>query len=1055
MLSVEKTNVNFSNVISEDETINYFVYEYFYNGGGVSLGDINNDGLIDIYFTGNMVSDKLYLNKGNMVFEDITETAIKSGQDGWHSGTTMADVNGDGFLDIYVCRSGYIGGSDVKSNLLYINNGDLTFTEQAKEFGLADTSLSTQAAFFDYDLDGDLDVYVMNYPKKLFSFSKEELVELYKNHKNESDHFYKNENGKFVDASFESHINNHSFGLGLSVGDVNNDGYPDMYVSNDYEMKDFLFINRNGVFSEEINQRTKHISYFGMGTDIADFNNDGDMDIIEMDMAYPTHNKSKRNMASMSSDKFWGIVSSGNHFQYMVNTLQLNNGNGTYSEIGQLAKVAKTDWSWAALFADFDMDGNKDLVVTNGFNRDVTDRDFQNKLEDKIEEKGKLKIDEVFQFVTSTKVSNYIFKNKGDLSFKDYSKEWGFDKEVNSNGIAYADLDNDGDLDLVVNNLGETSSIYENQTNESKNYLTVKLKGTSQNQFAIGAKVTVETDEKTQVQELFLTRGFQSSVAPQLTFGLGVEANIKRIEVRWPDKKISEILNVEPNQVLSIDYNSSSFVNDKVKENALMFESLQSDIGLDYKHDENFFNDFDRELLLPHILSRQGPGIAVGDVNGDGLSDVYFGGAKESSGAIYVQNAEGKFTMANNKVFENDKMSEDLDALFLDVDNDKDLDLYVTSGGNDYNENDKNLQDRLYLNDGKGSFSKTELPKMYTSTKVVKSADIDGDGDLDLFVGGRLVPGKYPFPTSSYVLINENGKYIDKSDEYLKENQTMGMVTDAEIVDINKDGKIDIAVVGEWMGLTIFINKGGFFEKLPEVSSTKGLWYSIEAGDFDNDGDVDFVAGNLGTNSKFKASEEKPFNIYGHDFDENGKVDIVLSSFEGDKHFPVRGKECSTQQMPFISEKFPTYKEFAEAEMESVYGDKLNEALHLEVTGLYSSVFLNDGLGNFTINHLPKMAQISPIQDMIVEDVNNDGNLDIIAAGNMYGAEVETVRYDAGRGICLIGNGKGDFTPLTPKESGLFVWNNVKSVDKLSIKNIPVYIFGVNNGIPIIVQKSN
>lgn len=1045
LLSANHTGISFTNSLVEDNVNNSFQYEYFYNGGGVSLGDINNDGLVDIYFTGNMVSDKLYLNKGNLVFEDITSSAIKTGDKGWHTGTTMADVNGDGFLDIYICRAGYLGGDDLKSNLLYINNGDLTFTESAKSYGLADASLSTQASFFDYDLDGDLDVYVLNIPDGMFAFSQQEYYQLFKNRKNQSDHFFRNDNGQFVDVSYPTRISNHAFGLGISVGDLNNDGYPDVYVSNDYEVRDYMFMNNGSVFYEELQGRTKHISNFGMGTDIADFNNDGDADIIEMDMAYSSHVRSKRNMESMSSAKFWGNVKNGNHFQYMINTLQLNNGKGTFSEIGQLAKVAKTDWSWGALFADFDNDGLKDLVITNGHKRDLTDRDFKTTLKKEIEKKGKLDIKEVFAIAPSTKVSNYVFKNSGAFEFENFAKKWGFDKKVNSNGIAYADLDNDGDLDLVINNLDEEASIYENQSHQ--NYLSVQLKGNKQNKFAIGAKVTLYSDEKKQVQELFLTRGFQSSVSTKLNFGVGKLDKIDKVEIRWPDQQTTILENISVNQLLTVDYSKSSF-SKPVEENIEpLFVQIPNPIDTGYRHIENQFNDFDRELLLPHILSRQGPCMTVADVNGDGLEDIYIGGAKESVGSLYIQKSSGSFSIGNTMNFTQDKMSEDLGALFFDVDNDGDLDLYVASGGNDFDENDKALQDRLYLNNGEGYFSKSTnlLPKMITSTKVVKATDFDADGDLDLFIGGRLVVGKYPTIPRSYLLENNNGKFTDVTATYCKELLSPGMITGAEFIDVNNDGKIDLTLVGEWMGFTTFLNKGNSFEKKLVNKETEGLWFSLFAKDIDNDGDMDYVAGNLGSNSKFKASKEKPFNVYGNDFDRNGSFDIVLSAFEGENNYPLRGKECSSQQMPFLTEKYPTYKEFAEADVNALYGEKLDESLHLTVRNLHSSVFINDGKGSFEMNSLPNIAQFSPILGLQFEDVNKDGNIDIIAAGNMYGAEVETVRYDAGRGVCLLGDGKGSFKGLSPKESGFFASDNVKVLERIKVGKKDVFLLGINN----------
>jgi len=1056
LLETAKTKVLFSNNIKEDDINNAFKYEYFYNGAGVSIGDINNDGLPDIYFTGNMVEDKLFLNKGNLEFEDITESAIGKQPNGWHTGTTFADINSDGLLDIYVCRGGDIKNYADQSNLLYINNGDLTFTEQAKNFGLDDKSNSTQAAFFDYDLDGDLDAYVMNIPNELFQYSKEDYKKMFETNTNVSDHFYKNEGGKFIEISKSLGINNHAFGLGLCVSDIDNNGYPDIYVANDYEDRDYLFMNTNGVFKEELKLRTRHISNFGMGIDIADYNNDNHQDIVELDMAYPSHERSKRNMASMSIEKFWNTVASGNYYQYMSNTLQLNNGNGTFSEIGLMAKIAKTDWSWAALFADFDNDGYKDLVVTNGQLRDLKDRDFQEELKQQIDTKGKLSIDEVYSFAPSSVQSNYVFKNKGDLTFQDNTKEWGFDNEVNSNGIAYADLDNDGDLDLVVNNLNKNASIYQNNINGKQNYISFQLNGTKNNAFAYGTKVKIYTEKGTQIQEISPTRGYLSSVDTKLHFGLGGISSIQKAEIIWPDNKATTLPNLKVNQTHLISYNESSFNELKQDKTIPVFKDISQTQPLKYYHKENKFNDWDREILLPYALSSQGPEIAVSDLNNDQLDDVFIGGSSGNLSQVMYQNPDGTFISSKKNFFSEDILSEDIGALFFDADNDGDKDLYVCSGGNEFNKNAKALQDRLYLNDGNGQFKKSlkALPEMISSTKIVVSGDLDNDGDLDLFVGGRLTPGEYPKASRSYILRNDNGKFTNITEQMSKDLLLPGMITGAEFTDVNNDKKLDLILVGEWMGFTQFINNGETFSKKEVDVSTEGIWFSLTSGDIDNDGDIDFVAGNLGANSKFKASLEKPFNIYGNDFDENGSFDLVLSAYEGDTNYPVRGKECSSQQIPSLSEKFPSYKSFAESDMKQLYGRKLDEALHLTARHLKSSVFINDGKGNFDMITLPNEAQFSPLMEIFLDDIDGDKNLDIIAAGNLYEAEVETIRYDAGRGVFLLGNGKGNFNAITPEESGFFAWNNVKSMARITLANKKGYILGVNKNVPqILIYK--
>ncbi len=1050
LLSQEKTNITFKNSLKEDDRNNGLAYEYFYNGGGVSVGDLNGDDLPDLFFTGNQVGDRLYFNRGDMVFEDVTEKALKGLTNGWSTGSVFADVNGDGLLDIYVCRGGDPAVYKDASNRLFINKGDGTFVEKAAEMGLDDSFNSTQAAFFDYDRDGDLDVYVLNHPRELFAFTRAELMELFQSGKNESDRLYRNDSGKFVNVSVEMGINNHAFGLGLAVGDIDNNGWPDVYVANDYEDRDYLFMNKGGTFSEELNIRTKHVSNFGMGVDIADFNNDGDMDILELDMAYPSHERSKRNMASMSTEKFWRIVQTGNHFQYMVNTLQMNNGNGTFSEIGQFAGVAKTDWSWAGLFADLDNDGKKDIVITNGQHRDLKDRDFQQELEDRIKEKEKLTIDEVFSFTPATKQRNFVFRNDGDLHFSDQSEEWGLDRKVNSNGLAYADLDNDGDLDLIVNNLDDVASVYENRLKGQKHYIRFALKGPKKNTFAYGARIRIYHEGGFQVQDLQPTRGFQSSVEPVLHFGLGSLTAVDRVEITWPDGKQTVLEGVEIDQQHVLDYATASFTTIAVDQPAVYFTDITTSLPIEFRHTENSFNDFDREVLLPHAFSNMGPCVAVADVNGDGTDDVFIGGAKNQAGALYLQNLQtGKFKLQENSPFARETAFEDVGAHFFDADGDGDPDLYVTSGGNDFDANSSDLQDRLYINDGKGNFIRSGgLPEMITSTKVVRSGDIDGDGDLDLFVGGRIVPGKYPESPRSYLLLNEGGTFRDVTATWNKSLEYPGLVSGAELVDINGDKKADLTLVCEWGGLQRYINKGGKFEAKKVDAATEGLWFSLTAADIDNDGDMDFVAGNLGKNCKFKASDDRPFNIYGADFDDNGTYDAVLSTFHETQNLPVRGRECSSQQMPFITEKCPSYKSYAESDMEDLFGGKLGTALHKTARTLYSAVFINDGSGNFKMQHLPTLAQLSPILGVLIEDINQDGNPDLITVGNMYEAEVETVRYDAGRGVCLLGDGKGGFSALEPKASGFFAWNNVKGISRLKIGGRPAYLLPVNNSYP-------
>jgi hypothetical protein len=1035
-LPSSQTKIDFSNTLNLDLKV-MAKFDYNYAGGGVAVGDINNDGLIDIYIVGNSVADKLYLNKGDFVFEDITKAAILSGFDGWHTGVNMVDVNADGYLDIFVSRL----NKDLTglTNLLYINNKDNTFSESSEKFGFVDTSITFQTVFFDGDLDGDLDCYVLN------SVNREKQTNSSSDEKqfSQSDIYYENKNGFFINESKKVGINNNSFGLSAVASDVDNDGQVDLYVSNDFEGRDYLFMNENGVFNEDIMNKTKHISYYGMGVDVADINNDGLVDVIVLDMGYDDHVKSKENMPTMSFERFWKNVYDGNHYQYMQNTLQLNNGNGTFSEIAQLAGISKTDWSWGVLLADFDNDGYKDIVITNGIKREIMNQDFR------LTHENQNEIDtSFFKTLPLSKSQNRFYKNNKDLTFSNVSQQWGVNSEINSSGVAYADFDNDGDLDLVVNNLDTICSIFENQNSENNNYLSFQLKGNSDNPFAIGARITIYSNLGMQMKELFPVRGFQSSVDYRLLFGLDKDEVIEKVVIRWPDLKTTVLKNIKVNQFLIIDYNKSKFKDLKSSaRKEILFSDYTEQLNLNYEHNENKFNDFDRELLLPHMYSRLGPTISVGDINGDGLEDFFVGSPKNQKSIIYIQDYNGAFSILKNEDIENDFLCEDVGSLFFDFDNDNDLDLFVASGGNDLDLHDTLLQDRLYINDGRGHFIKSSgvLPVMLTSTKIVKPYDFDNDGDIDLFVGGRIVPGYFPQSPKSYLLKNENGKMVDVTLNMCPDIQNVGMVTGANFEDVNGDELIDLVLVGEWMPLSVFINKGNKLELQTPKIETEGLWYSLEAVDVDNDGDIDFVAGNLGMNTKYKASEKKPFHVYGNDFDNNGQYDIVLSTYQDTINYPVRGKECSSQQMPFINDQFKTYHDYAIATMEDIYGDKLNESKHLTVRTLKSCVFMNDGSGNFTMQTLPNEAQFSPIQSILIDDYNKDGNMDVLMVGNMYETEVETVRYDAGIGVCLLGDGKGGFSVISNFKSGFFVNENVKTLKKIMINHQNVFLIGVNN----------
>jgi enediyne biosynthesis protein E4 len=875
-----QSKIDFKNVIKQDGNFNCFHYSYMFNGGGVAIGDINNDGLQDIYFTANQTSNKLYINKKNFEFEDITEKANVADDKGWTTGTSMIDINNDGWLDIYVCKSASLNDEELRRNKLYINQKDGTFSEEAKAYGLDDKGFSIQSYFFDYDKDGDLDMYLVNHRVDFENTLRLEQKEAQKMFPETSDHLYRNDNNFFTDVTVSSRIINKAWGLSASIGDYNNDGWPDIYVANDYIMPDFLYINnQDGTFSNQLNTRFKHISYNSMGSDYADINNDFLPDLMVLEMSAEDHVRSKENMASMNTEGFDKIINANYNRPYMANTVQLNNGNGSFSDIGQLIGMSKTDWSWAPLIADFDNDGYKDVFVTNGIDRNFANQDYIRKVKKNLDDKIAMTIYDVIDMIPNEKIANYSFKNNGDLSFTNTTESWGLNKKVNSNGVAYADLDNDGDLDLVVNNMTDIASIYEN--NSAGNYLNIKLIGSDKNKNGIGAKVKIFTEKQQQYQELYTARGYQSSVTNVLNFGLGEEDEVEKIEVIWEDGLVSIVENTNTNQTIIIDIKDAkqqdaSVV--KVNRNFVGINPLQ--LGIDFVHQESIFNDFSKQVLLPQKLSQQGPTLSVGDLNKDGLEDFFVGGAKDQSGKVYFQNKSGQFVASSQPALENDKAFEDNGSLFFDVNGDGYLDLYVASGSYELPENSPFLQDRLYLNDKTGKFVKSNaIPKMLTFTKTVKAVDYDKDGDLDLTIGGRCIPGKYPLVPNSYILENNKGIFKDVTQAIAPEFSKVGLVNDLLFSDYDGDGDKDLIVAGEWMPITVFKNTNGTFKMtmLPEFKNSEGWWNTVAEVDIDKDGDLDYFFGNLGGNNKFHPSVEKPLHIYGNNFDDNGTYDMLLS----------------------------------------------------------------------------------------------------------------------------------------------------------------------------------
>ncbi|WP_242203089.1 VCBS repeat-containing protein [Aestuariivivens insulae] len=1063
IISQDHSNLIFSNTVKQTRENNHMINSEFISGGGVAVGDINNDGLQDIFFTGNQVRDRLFLNKGDFKFEDISIKAGISQDNKWSMGVTFVDIDNDGDQDIYVCRSIYLENHK-SANQLYINNGDLTFTEKAAEFGLNDKGFSVQAIFFDYDNDGLLDVYVVNQPPSIPNIGDKMNVTRFSDILF-SDRLYKNNgNGTFEDQTISSNIRNFGFGLSASVGDFNNDGWQDIYVSNDFDVADHLYINqKDGTFKDNIREATKHISFFSMGSDIADYDNDGNLDIVVVDMVAEDHKRIKTHMGGMQPEKFWNIVNKGGHYQYMFNTLQRNNGNGTFSELGQLAGVTNTDWSWAPLFADFDNDGFKDLFVTNGIKSNIRNSDLLNKYQQKLDSIKKVaqqqnmdptKMIDVMEFVEmapTDKLPNYIYKNNGDLTFSNKVKDWGMELPTLSNGAAYADFDNDGDLDLVINNIDDNALLYRNNAVENKtgNYLRFKM-STDENGIIYGTKIILyKADKIWQVNQIVNSRGYMSKCEDIAHFGIGDQNTIEKAVIQWPDGSEKTINNLEANKVYQISKDLSENETDKQSApKTTMFKEVTAALNLSQiRHIENNNDDFKYEVLLPHKMSQFGPAIAVGDVNGDNKDDFFLGGAAGASGKLFIQNNNGTFNEIQQGAWTQDQASEDMGATFVDVDNDNDLDLYVVSGGNEFNVDAPELQDRLYINNGRGKFSKSQnkLPKDYTSGSCVIPNDFDKDGDIDLFIGGRLTPRKYPLPATSCILENKGGHYVNVAKEKAPDLKNLGLVTSADWGDFNKDGLNDLVVVGEWMPITFFYQtKEGKFNK-QSIPNSEGWYYSVKVTDMDNDQDSDLIVGNLGLNYKYKASVEEPFEVYSYDFDNNGSLDIVLSYYEHGIAFPVRGKSCSTQQIPSLKEKFPTYEAFGNSDLADIYGTSLSDALNLKSKTFASAYIENLGEGHFNIKPLPSLAQVSSINSILINDYDSDGNKDLLITGNLFTSEIETPRNDAGTGLLLKGNGAGDFHPTSIKESGFFTPGDAKQMKTIKVGDKQIILVANNN----------
>lgn len=1060
LLNSSITGVTFSNTLTETNTLNILTYQYYYNGAGVAAGDLNNDGLTDLFFCANQSGDKLYLNKGYLHFEDITKTSGIEAYKGWSTGVVLADINADGWLDIYVCRSGKFD-TEQRRNKLFINNHDNTFSEKSHQYGLDDASYSSMASFFDYDLDGDLDMFLLNHS-----------IEQHKNYlvgetriQRDSlagNKLYKNENGFYKDVSSEAGISGNAlnFGLGLSVGDINNDGYADILCTNDYQEQDYLYINnQDGTFTDVLQTATGHTSNFSKGCDISDFNNDGYQDFMIVDMMPEINYRQKILKGPSRYDAYMLAVEYGYFHQVVRNTLQLNNTNGTFSEIASFANVAASDWSWSPLFADFDHDGFQDLHITNGFVRDFTDLDFTKytyaeEAEKARKENREIDFHALIQKMPSVKVSNDIFQNKGNYSFRNKTKDWGFYIPSFSNGASYADLDNDGDLDLIINNINDEAFIYRNNADQISdgNYLKVQLHGAAKNTFAIGAKITVIAGTKKFVRENFPVRGYESQVDYLLHFGLDT-AKFVTVIAEYAGGKTEIINHVRTNQTLQLfETNALQLKAKNITHSAQLFASQNAELNISYTHKENTFIDYKREPLLPHQLSAKGPHFAQADLNADGYLDFYFCGTPAQSGKLFFGNQSNTFKIDSIQNYL--PAADETDCTFFDFDTDGDKDLLIVYGGNDFNEN--NYRPQLFVNDGKGVFTKKEnvFSNIICNSKCISLHDIDNDGDEDVFIGGYVIPAKYPLSPESYLLRNDNTGFQDITSQYFL-TSNLGMITDAAWADMNNDNKDDLILCGEWMPLRIFLFENNTFNELENtlLKNNSGWWNCIVPSDIDNDGDMDIVAGNQGLNSFSKATYENPVLIFTEDLDQNGSIDPLICIYHGDTLYPLSSRDDLLDQINFLKKRYVFYHEYAEATLDSLF-PKINMQ---QVSKLYarefaSAVYKNTGNNSFKFQELPPEAQFAPLNSIIVYDFNKDGYKDIVAAGNNLHSRPEMGILDAGTGVFLSGDGTGKFKSENIESTGLYIPGQTEDIQLVEIHGNIYLVAAKNNSVVQVIK---